>query len=61
MSSQPSPMHGAGEGRHQATQVPNLRCIEAAPVPAVKQLVAQLRRSGPLDLAILEVDTDMDN
>jgi len=52
---------GAGEAGHEATQVPKLRRIEAAPKPAVKQVVAELRGSPPLDLDILEVDTDMDD
>jgi len=51
----------AGEGGHKATQVPKLRRIEAAPKAAVKQVVAELCGSPPPDLAILEVDTDMDD
>jgi len=51
----------AGEAGHEATQVPKLRRIEAAPKPAVRQVVAELRGSLPPDLDILEVDTDMDD
>jgi len=49
----------AGEAGYEATQVPKSRRIEAAPKPAVKQVVTELRGSPPLDLDILEVDTDM--
>jgi len=51
----------AGEAGHETTQVPKSRHIEAAPKPAVKQVVAELRGSPPPDLDILEVDTDMDD
>jgi len=51
----------AAEAGYQATQVPKSRRIEAAPKPAVKQVIAELRGSPPLDLDILEVDTDMDD
>jgi len=51
----------AGEAGYEATQVPKSRRIEAAPKPAVKQVVAERRGSPPLDLDILEVDTDMDD
>jgi len=51
----------AGEAGYEATQVPKSRRIEAPPKPAVKQVVAELRGSPPLDLDILEVDTDMDD
>jgi len=51
----------AGEAGHEATQVPKSRRIEAAPKPAVKQVVAELRGYCPPDLDILEVDTDMDD
>ena len=50
----------AGEAGYEATQVPKSWRIEAAPKPAVKQDVAELRGSPPLDLDILEVDTNMD-
>jgi len=50
----------AGEAGYRATQVQKTRRIEAAPKPAVKLVVAELRGSPPLDLDILEVDTDMD-
>ena len=39
----------AGEAGHKATQVPKSRRIEAAPQPAVKQVVAELRGSPPPD------------
>jgi len=52
---------GAGEGGYEATQVPKSRGIEAAPKPVVKQVVAEVRRSPPPDLDILEIDTDMDS
>jgi len=52
---------GAGEAGHEATQVPKSRRIEAAPKSAVKQVVAELRGSPPLDLDILEVDTNMND
>jgi len=51
----------AGEARHEATQAPKSRRIEAAPKPTVKQVVTELRRSPPLDLDILEVDTNTDD
>jgi len=51
---------GAGEAGYEATQVPKSRRIEAAPKPAVKQVVAEVRGSPPPDLDILEIDTDMD-
>jgi len=51
---------GAGGAGHEATQVPKSRRIEAAPKPAVKQVVAEVGRSPPPDLDILEIDTDMD-
>jgi len=51
---------GAGEAGYEATQVPKSHRIEAAPKPAVKQVVAEVRRSPPPDLDILEIDTDMD-
>jgi len=51
----------AGEAGHDATQVPKSRRVEAAPKPAVKHVVAELRRSPPFDLDILEVDTEMDD
>jgi len=51
----------AQEAGYEATQVPKSRRIEAAPKPAVNQVVAELRGSPPLDLNILEVDTDMDD
>ena len=57
-SSQIRRKRGAGEAGHEATQGPKLRRIEAAPKPAVKQVVAELRGSPPLYLDILEVDTD---
>jgi hypothetical protein len=37
------------------------RRIEAAPAPAVQQVVTELRGSPPVDLDILEVDTDMED
>jgi len=52
---------GAGEAGYKATQVPQWRCIEAAPKPAVKQVVAEVRGSPPPDLDILEIDTHMDS
>ena len=52
---------GAGEGRHEVTPVPKSRCIEAAPKPAVKHVIAELSGSPAPDLDILEVDTDMDD
>jgi len=51
----------AGEAGHEATQVPKSRRIEAAPKPAMKQVVAELHGSHPPDLDILEVDTDIDD
>jgi len=51
---------GAGEAGYEATQVPKSRRIEAAPKPAVKHVVAEVRGSPPPDLDILEIDTDMD-
>jgi len=51
----------AGEAGNEASQVPKSRLIEAAPKPAVKQVVTELRGSPPPDLDILEVDTDMDD
>jgi len=51
----------AGEAGHKATTVPKSRRIEAAPKPAVKQVVAVLHESPPPDLDILEVDTDIDD
>jgi len=51
---------GAGEAGYQATQVAKSRGIEAAPKPAAKQVVAEVRGSPPADLDILEIDTDMD-
>jgi len=51
---------GVSEGRHAATKVPKLGCIEAALKPAVKQVVSEVRRSPPPDLDILEIDTAMD-
>jgi len=50
---------GAGEAGYKATQVAKSGRIEAAPKPAVKQVVAEVRGSPP-DLDILEIDTDMD-
>jgi len=49
-----------GEAGYKATQVPKSRRTEAAPKPAVKQVVAEVRRSPPPDLDILEIDPDMD-
>jgi len=40
---------GAGKTGHEATQVPKSRRIEAAPKPAVKQVVAKLLGS-PLQI-----------
>jgi len=37
----------AGQAGHEATQVPKTRRIEAAPKPAVKQVVAELHGSPP--------------
>jgi len=51
---------GAGEAGYEATQVPKSRRIEAAPKPAVKQVVADVPGSPPPDLDNLEIDTDMD-
>jgi len=51
---------GAGEAGYEATQVPKSRRIEAAPKPALKQVVAEVPGSPPPDLDILEIDTDMD-
>jgi len=51
---------GAGEAGYEAIQVPKSRRIEAAPKPAVKQVVAEVRGSPPPDLDILEIHTDMD-
>jgi len=51
----------AGEAGYEATQVPKARRIEPAPKPAVKQVVAELHGSPPLELDILEVHTDMDD
>ena len=50
-----------GEAGHEATQVPKTRRIEAAPKPAVKQVVAELHGLSPPDLDILEVDTNTDD
>ena len=50
---------GAGEGKYKATQVLKSRRIETGPKPAVKQVVAEVRRSPPPDLHILEIDTIM--
>jgi len=50
----------ACEAGYEATQVPKSRRIEAAPKPAVKQVVAEVRVSPPSDLDILEIDTNMD-
>ena len=52
---------GAGKAGYEATQVPKSRRIEAAPKPAVKQVVAEVRGSPPPDLDILEIDTHMDS
>jgi len=51
---------GACEAEYEATQVPKSRRIEAAPKPAVNQVVAEVRGLPPPDLDILEIDTDMD-
>jgi len=51
---------GTGDAGYEATQVPKSRRIEAAPKPAVKQVIAEVRGSPPPDLDILEIDTDMD-
>ena len=51
---------GAGEAGYEATQVPKSRRLEAAPKPAVKQVVAEVLGSPPPNLDILEIDTDMD-
>jgi len=51
----------AGEAGYEAPQVPKSRRIEAAPKPAVKQVVAEIRGSPSPDLDIIEVDTDMDD
>jgi len=51
---------GAGEAGYKATQASKNRRIEAAPKPAVKQVVAEVGGSPPPDLDILEIDTDMD-
>jgi len=51
---------GAGEAGYEATQVPKSGRLEAAPKPAVKQVVAEVRGSPPPDLDILEIDTHMD-
>jgi len=51
---------GAGEAGYEATQAPKNRPLEAAPKPAVKQVIAEVRGSPPPDLDILEIDTDMD-
>ena len=51
---------GSGEAGYEANQVPKSRRIEAAPKPAVKQVVAEVRGSPPPDLDIFEIDTDMD-
>ena len=59
-SSQITRKRGAGESGHEATQAPKNRRIEAAPKPAVKQVVAEVHGSPPPDLDILEIDTDMD-
>jgi len=50
----------AGEAGYEATQVLKSRRIEAAPKPAVTQVVAEVGGSPPSDLDILEIDTDMD-
>jgi len=52
---------GAAEAGQEGTQIPKLRRIEAAPKPAVKQVVAELCGSPPPHLDILEVDTDIDD
>jgi len=59
-SSQINRKRGPGEAGFEATQVPKSRRIEAAPKPAVNQVVAEVHRSPPPDLDILEIDTDMD-
>jgi len=51
---------GAGEAGYEATQASKNRRIEAAPKPAVKQVVTEVCGSQPPDLDILEIDTDMD-
>ena len=51
---------GAGEAGYKATQVLKSCRIEAAPKPAVKQVVAEVRGSPPPDLDILEIHTGMD-
>jgi len=51
---------GAGEAGYEATQAAKNRRIEAAPKPAVKQVVAEVRGSPPGDLDILEIDNDID-
>jgi len=51
---------GAGKAGYEATRVPKIQRIEAAPKPAVKQVVAEVHGSPPPDLDILEIDTDMD-
>jgi len=60
-SSHISRKRSAGEAGHEATPVPKSRHIEAAPKPAVKQVVTELRGSPPPDLDILVVDTHMDD
>jgi len=50
---------GAAGAGYEATQAPKNRHIEAAPKPAVKQVVAEVRGAPPPDLDILEIDTDM--
>jgi len=59
-SSRINRQRGTGEAGYEATEVPKSRRIEAAPKPAVKQVVAEARGSPPPDLDILEIDTDMD-
>jgi len=51
---------GASEAGYEATQAPKNRHMEAAPKPAVKQVVAEVPGSPPPDLDILEIDTNMD-
>ena len=52
---------GAGEAGPEATQVQKSRGLEAAPKPAVKQVVPELCGSRPPDLFILKVDLNMDD
>jgi hypothetical protein len=59
MSSKPHRKRNADDAGLKSRTVPKTRRIEAAPAPAVRQAVTELRGSPPLK--ILEVDTDMED